>query len=100
MTIPLFPADSTEQVWFAAHGKRIQTFGDLEGVKDHFGNRYAGTEIAWEEGEPSLEGDDWVQGRGEYRVSSLMCLTSSVRYAGSHVTQRWEDTGWRVWREQ
>lgn len=98
MAHALFSVERTEQVWFAKHGKRFQAFGSLGGVKEFFEKRYAGTDIAWEEGESS--GEEWVQGLNGFRVSTLMCCTSSVRYGIANAVQKWEDTGWRVWREQ
>ena len=111
----VWPAVSRgEEVWIASHevGRARRYFGNLGSVRDFFATKFAGAHTNWEEMayDPKTDSDvnlDAPNRRTQMDmlagcrvVSGLTLLTSSVRFAGEYPTERWEDTGWRVWRAQ
>jgi hypothetical protein len=102
----LYPLYAREQLWIASHGIHDLCFGTLVGVKEFLANRHTGRVTAYEEVE-----------EGGHRVGALMARTTVVTVSATPsrrwrwwparkqqptVSQRekWEDTGWRVWRER
>lgn len=91
---PTFPRHSSEQVWVAERGSVRQHFGTIEGMKDYFTKAYAGYHTNWDETNEDADGEPTPN------CSKLLVCLAATLSGFQHPRDWWEDTGWRVRREQ